>query len=67
MGEIMVPRQAAHRLGVSESLIRVLVANGRVTAHRLPYRPGTGRPDMLGVDVDEIAATLHRACVKGSS
>jgi hypothetical protein len=24
-------------------------------------------PDMLGVDVDEIAATLHRACVKGSS
>jgi hypothetical protein len=36
-----------------------MVAKGRVTAHRLPYRPGTGRPDMLGVDVDEIAAKLR--------
>jgi hypothetical protein len=30
MGEIMVPRHAAHRLGVSETLIRVMVAKARV-------------------------------------
>jgi transposase len=59
IGEIMVPRHAAHRLGVSETRIRLMVANGRVTGYRLSYRPGTGRPDMLGVDVHEVAAKLR--------
>lgn len=59
MGEVVVPREAARRLGVSEGTVRRLVAAGRVAGHRLPYAPGTGRPFMLGVDVDEIRPTLR--------